>query len=107
LPAEKAPSSSTIETARTAAAPTPTQTPTTPSAVHTEIAEMMDFQEMLSWGLVQDPIPTEITVEMHVENTGRYFRAGIFDDLDDTTGGLDGVAEPDSLDDLCAFFGDL
>jgi hypothetical protein len=56
---------------------------------------------------VQDPIPTEIPVETHVENTGRYSRAGIFDDLDDTTDGLDGVAEPDSLDDLCAFFGDL
>jgi hypothetical protein len=108
LPVDKAPSSPSppIETTRTTAPPTAAAT-RTPAAVHAEIAEMMDFQEMLSGGLVHNPIPMETPVEMHVETTVQSSRAGIFDDLDDTTGGLAGASETDDLDDLCAFFGDL
>jgi hypothetical protein len=102
---DKAPScSSPVNKTTRIAAPTAA---TTPAAMHAEIAEMMDFQEMLSGGLVHNPIPVETPVEMHVEDTVQSSRAGIFDDLDDTTGGLAGVSGTDDLDDLCAFFGDL
>jgi hypothetical protein len=53
---------------------------------------------MLDKGLVHDPIPTENPVQMHVEDTEWNIRAGIFLDLDDTTGALAGATDPDALD---------
>jgi hypothetical protein len=75
--------------------------------VHAEIDEMIEFQEMLDEGLVHDPIPIENPVQMHVEDIERNIRAGIFLDLDDTTGVLAGATDPDALDDDGAFSADL
>jgi ethanolamine ammonia-lyase large subunit len=76
--------------------------------VRAEIDEIIDFQEMLDEGLVHDPIPTENPVQMHVEDTERNIRAGIFLDLDDTTGALAGAAtDPDALDNDGASSADL
>jgi hypothetical protein len=45
---------------------------------------------------------------MHVEDTERNIRAGIFLDLDDTTGALAGAAtDPDALDNDGASSADL
>ena len=82
----------------TRAAPTTMTTTLIVDPVRAEIDEIIDFQEMLDEGLVHDPIPTENPVQMHVEDTEWNIRAGIFLDLDDTTGALAGATDPDALD---------
>jgi hypothetical protein len=60
-----------------------------------DIADIIDFQDYLDRGLVHEPRPAQPLVQTHVDNHSGNSRRGFFLDLDDVTGGITDIADPD------------
>jgi hypothetical protein len=67
-----------------------------------DIAQMMEHIDLLDRGLVAEIRPLIPAVETHVETCGVKSLHRVFLDLDDETGGLAAIADPDELVDFGA-----
>eukprot|EP00978_Attheya_sp_CCMP212_P031878 scaffold122103_cov24-Attheya_sp.AAC.1 len=72
-----------------------------------DIGEMVEYQLSLDRGLVQNPRCSQPLVQTYVDENGGNSRGVFFRNLDDTTGGFAGLADPDEFIDLGASDGNL
>ena len=62
-----------------------------------DITQMMEHVDLLDRGLVKEICPSILAIETQVENAGEKSLQNLFLDLEDETGGLSTIADPDKF----------
>ena len=62
-----------------------------------DITQMMEHVDLLDRGIVKEICPSILDIETQVENAGEKSLQNLFLDLEDETGGLSTIADPDKF----------
>ena len=69
-----------------------------------DITQMMEHVYLLDRGIVKEIWSSILAVETHVENAGKKSLQNLFFNLEDETGGLSAITDPDKLANFSAAF---